>query len=159
MKLIKSLLAGILLVIPCRAAIKAQYKWGYVGPEGQGKGLMNVLVEVSTGQVVLELQGLGERMMLLSGDRANGYRVQIPRNGVDQNSLNIESLPLPFLPNLRSVQGLENLLRKGTSQGVDIAKRDSHGPIKLHYLGKNEHGKEIEIWLDRTHWSETDPAN
>lgn len=53
----RALLVSLVLAQPGQAALKAQYKWGYLGPEGQGHGTMSVLVAEPSEQVVIELQG------------------------------------------------------------------------------------------------------
>lgn len=132
--------------------LRASYAWGYVGAEGEGSGTLNVLLDTASGRVVLELHGLGERLLLLEGDRASGYRVQIPRDKVDARQASFGALPLPFLPALGSVEGLEALLKEGKGPGIAIQKRDGQGPIKLHYKGKDAKGHEEEVWLTRKVW-------
>jgi hypothetical protein len=155
----RALLVSLVLAQPGQAALKAQYKWGYLGPEGQGHGTMSVLVAEPSEQVVIELQGMGERIMLLSGDRTSGYRLQIPRQGVDLQRPDLAALPMPLLPEVENAKGLENLLRQGTTPGVSVTNRDSEGPIKLHYSGKNGKGEEVEVWLTRTRWEKKPPVD
>ena len=137
--------------------LRAQYAWGYSGKEGEGKGTLSVLLEPASGKVVLELHGLGERLMLLTGDQASGYRVQIPRRELDQQAAAFGALPLPFLPQLGTPEALHHLLTEGTGPGVKITKRDAKGPIKLRYSGKDEQGKSVIVWLERTLWEPTGP--
>jgi hypothetical protein len=129
--------------------VRAQYSWGYLGNDGEGKGTLAVLVDSGTGQVVLELHGLGERLMLLEGDRAKGYRVQIPRQKLDETAPVLGGLPLPFLPQISTPEALCALLTDGTGPGVKVTKRDAKGPLKIKYQGKDDLGKEVQVWLVR----------
>lgn len=133
-------------------AIRAQYGWGYSGMDGEGTGTFSLLIEPASGKVVLELQGVGERLMLLTGDRATGYRVQIPRQNLDEHAASFSALPIPFLPQLGSVDGLYKLVTEGTGPGVKATKRDDKGPLKLRYSGKDANGKDVMVWLDRKRW-------
>lgn len=130
--------------------IRAQYTWGYLDNDGEGKGTLAVLVDAATGRVVLEIHGLGERLMLLEGDRTKGYRVQIPRHKIDQTTLKLDGLPLPFLPQIKTAEGLRDLITHGTGAGVKVTKKDTKGPVKLKYQGKDDRGKEVQVWLQRT---------
>lgn len=132
--------------------IRAQYGWGYVGPEGEGKGSLSVLLEPASGRVVLEIHGLGERLVLLTGDRAGGYRVQIPRQHLDDHAATLAGLPLPFLPQVGSCEGLYRLLAEGGGPGVKVGRKDAQGPVKLSYTGKDDKGHEVMVWLNRTRW-------
>lgn len=132
--------------------VRAQYGWGYSGPGGEGTGTLNLLIETPSGRLVLELQGLGERLLLLEGDRASGYRLQVPRQKVDQRAAALSGLPLPFLPQVASLEQLLNLLRTGEAPGVSVLKRDAQGPLKLHWRGKDPRGKDEQVWLDRKRW-------
>lgn len=132
--------------------IRALYGWGYAGPEGEGVGTLSLLMEPATGRLVAELHGLGERLLLLEGDRASGYRLQVPRQKVDQRSATLAGLPLPFLPQVASVEALLALLQTGQAPGVAILKKDATGPLKLHWQGKDSKGKEEQVWLDRRRW-------
>lgn len=153
MKFLSALLCCSALVAqPTPVSVKAQYSWGYAGPEGQGKGVLSVLLETGSGRIVMELHGLGERLLLLEGDRSQGYRVQIPRQELDQKASSLGTLPLPFLPQVGSAEGLAKLLTEGSLPGVQVTRRDVHGPVKLHYRGKNQQGREVEVWLKRTRW-------
>ena len=120
--------------------------------EGEGKGTLNILLEPATEKVVLELYGLGERLMLLTGDRTGGYRVQIPRRELDLKGASFGELPLPFLPQLGSAEALHRLLAEGSGPGVKVTKRDGKGPVKLRYSGQDEHGKDVMVWLQRLRW-------
>jgi len=135
-----------------KPVIRAQYAWGYSGMDGEGSGTLSVLVEPQNGRVVLELHGLGERLMLLTGDRSAGYHVQIPRQELDKTFSDFGALPLPFLPQLGSAQALHALLTEGAAPGVKVRKRDQKGPLKLRYTGHDEHGKDVTVWMDRTRW-------
>ena len=81
---------------------------------------MSVMVEEPSEAVVIELQGMGERIMLLPGDRLGGYRLRVPRQGVDLSRPDLAPLPLPLLPKVENAQGLAILLRQGTAPGVDV---------------------------------------
>ena len=137
--------------------LRAQYGWGYAGPEGEGKGSLSLLLEPATGRVVLEIHGLGERLVLLTGARVGGYRVQIPRRQVDETALNLAALPLPFLPQLGSCEGLYRLVTEGVGTGVKVTRKDASGPVKLRYAGKDEKGREVMVWLERTRWEPVTP--
>lgn len=137
------------IAAPKTDILRAQYSWGYLGQDGEGKGTLTVLVETATGHVVLELHGLGERLMLLEGDRAKGYRVQIPRQKLDETASALGDLPLPFLPEVRTPEALRALLASGAGPGVKVTKKDAKGPIKLKYQGKDDLGKEVQVWLTR----------
>lgn len=130
--------------------LRAQYEWGYVGADGEGKGTLSVLLEPTTGKIVLELHGLGERLVLLQGDAATGYHLQIPRRNLDQNATSLAGLDLPFLPQLGDAEALHRLLTEGKGPGVKVTKRDQDGPLKLHYKGKDERGKNMQVWMTRT---------
>ena len=132
--------------------VRAQYGWGYAGPDGEGVGTLNLLMDPATGRLVVELHGLGERLMLLEGDRAGGYRLQVPRQKLDQRAASLEALPLPFLPQVASVEALLSLLRSGEGTGVSVLKRDGQGPLKLHWRGKDPRGRDEQVWLDRKRW-------
>jgi hypothetical protein len=138
-----------------RPLLRAQYQWGYVGAEGQGKGTLNVLLDPASGKAVLELQGLGERLMLLEGDRAGGYRVQIPRQKIDASAPTLSAVPLPFLPQVGSIDTLYQLLAEGAGAGVKVTKRDRSGPVKLKYQGNDDRGREVMVWLTRTRWEQS----
>ena len=133
-------------------ALRAQYDWGYAGADGEGQGTLSVLLEPANGHLVLELHGLGERLVLVSGEKTTGYRIQIPRRGVDQTAPDLATLPLPFIPNLGGVEGLWRLLAQGEGPGVKVTKRDKVGPKKMNYTGKDEKGKEVLVWLNRQRW-------
>jgi hypothetical protein len=142
-----------------KTTLRAQYGWGYSGMEGEGKGTLSVLIEPGTGKVVMELHGLGERLMLLSGDQASGYQIQIPRRELDLHGASFGELPLPFLPQLGSADALYKLLTEGAGPGVTVSKRDGKGPVNLRYSGQDEHGKDVMVWLKRTRWDmQTTPA-
>jgi hypothetical protein len=133
-------------------AIRAQYSWGYEGPEGEGTGVLSLLLEPQSGKLIIELHGLGERLVLLEGDRASGYRVQVPRQKLDQRAGSLAELPLPFLPQLTSVEALLKLLRSGEAPGVSVQKKDAQGPLKLYWKGKDPKGRDEQVWLERKRW-------
>ena len=134
--------------------IRAQYGWGYAGPDGEGVGTLSLLMEPATGRLVLELHAPGERLVLLEGDGASGYRLQVPRQKLDQRAPSLSQLPLPFLPQVSSVEALLRLLRTGEGDGVSVTKKDATGPLKLHWQGKDARGKDEQVWLDRKRWEE-----
>ena len=134
--------------------LRAQYGWGYEGPDGEGVGTLSLLVGAGTGKLVIELHGLGERLVLVEGDRASGYRVQVPRQKLDQQVSSLAELPLPFLPQISSVEALLKLLRTGEAPGVSVSKKDALGPLKLHWQGKDAKGKDVQVWLERKRWEE-----
>ena len=134
--------------------IRAQYGWGYAGPDGEGTGTLSLLMEPASGRLVLELHGMGERLVLLEGDRASGYRVQSPRLKLDQRAPTLAGLPLPFLPEVASVEGLLRLLRTGEGAGVTVRARDAQGPRKLHWEGRDPKGRTEQVWLSRKRWEE-----
>ncbi len=132
--------------------IRAQYGWGYAGPDGEGVGTLSLLMEAATGRLVIELHAPGERLLLLEGDAASGYRLQVPRQKLDQRATYLAQLPLPFLPQVPSVAGLLQLLRTGEGAGVSVLKQDAQGPVKLHWRGKDARGKDEQVWLERKRW-------
>lgn len=134
------------------AALKAQYAWGYLGADGEGRGTLSLLLESGSGRLVLELHGLGERLVFLEGDRSGGYRLRIPKREIDQRAASLKDLDLPFLPHLGSVEALRALLAEGRGPGVKVAKRDIQGPVKLSYEGKDPAGKTVKVWLTRERW-------
>ncbi len=131
------------------APFRALFAWGYVGPDGEGQGTLAVLLEPATGKVLLELHGLGERLLLLTGDAVAGYRVQVPRQKLDASAPSLADLPLPFLPGVGSPEGLRKLLQEGQGAGVEVTRRGPEGPEKLHYRGKDRRGREEQVWLTR----------
>ena len=137
--------------------LRAQYRWGYAGADGQGKGVLSVLLEPATGRTVLELQGLGERLMLLEGDSAGGYRVRIPRQDLDERAAALGDIPLPFFPQLGTADALYRMLAEGAGTGVKVTKKDDQGPVKMRYQGADAKGREVMVWLERTRW-ELGPA-
>ena len=138
-------------------AVRAQYDWGYAGADGQGKGTLNVLLDPAKGRTVVELMGLGERLMLLEGD-PSGYRLQIPRRKVDERAGSLAEVPLPFLPQVGSPAALYQLLASGDFKGVKVTSKDPEGrPVKLRYQGNDDRGKEVMVWLKRTRWEQEAP--
>jgi hypothetical protein len=132
--------------------IRAQYGWGYAAADGEGKGTLSLLMEPNSGKLVLEIHGMGERLVLLTGDRSGGYHILIPRQNVDETAPSLGALPLPFLPQVGSCEGLYRLLTQGEGPGVKVTRRDASGPVKLRYTGKDDKGREILVWLERTRW-------
>ena len=131
-------------------AFRAMYDWGFASPSGEGKGTLAVLVDLSNGSVIIELHALGERLMLLDGNKASGYRVQIPRDGVDERAPSLSGLPIPFLPTLSDANGLVRLLKEGTGPGVKANRKDANGPRQLRWDGKDNRGAACTVWLKRT---------
>jgi len=129
---------------------RAMYDWGFASPSGEGKGTLAVMVDTSNGKTVIELHALGERLMLLEGDSESGYRVQIPRNGVDERGPTLASLPIPFLPALKDADGLAKLLTTGAGPSVKASRKDANGPRQLRWDGKDEKGESCTVWLKRT---------
>ncbi len=136
------------------APIRAQYGWGYAGPDGEGVGTLSLLMEPASGRLVLELHAPGERLVLLEGDGVSGYRLLVPRQKLDQRAASLAQLPLPFLPQVPSVEALLRLLRTGEGTGISVTKRDAQGPLKLHWQGKDARGKDEQVWLERKRWEE-----
>jgi len=135
-------------------AFRAQYDWGFASPSGEGKGTLSVLVDVSDGRVVIELHALSERLMLLDGNIENGYRVQIPRNKIDEHSPSLSTLPVPFLPNLTDAHGVVRLLIEGNGQGVKASRKDKNGPRQLRWDGKDDRNESCTVWLKRTRFEQ-----
>ena len=135
-----------------KSTVRAQYDWGYSGMDGEGSGTLSVLVEPGTGKVIMELHGLGERLMLLTGNGSSGYHIQIPRRELDRTVATFNALPLPFLPQLGSSEALYRLLSEGEGPGVKVTKRDAQAPLKLRYQGRDEQGKDVMVWMNRTRW-------
>lgn len=134
---------------PTPAPFRALYSWGYLGAEGEGQGTLAVLLDPASGKLVLELHGLGERLVFLTGDAASGYRVQVPRQKLDAQAPTLAGLPVPFLPSVGSLEALRKLLQEGVGPGVKVQKQGPHGPLKLHYVGKDVRGREEQVWLTR----------
>lgn len=134
--------------------IRAQYGWGYAGPDGEGIGTLSLLMEATSGRLVIELHAPGERLLLLEGDSASGYRLQVPRQKLDQRATYLAEFSLPFLPRIPSVEALLRLLRTGEGSGVSVTKKDATGPLKLHWRGKDARGKDEQVWLERKRWEE-----
>ena len=135
-------------------AFRAIYDWGFASPSGEGKGALVVLVDLSDGKIIIELHALGERLMLLDGAAASGYRVQIPRNSVDERSSSLSSLPIPFLPILKDPSGLFMLLTEGKAPGVRASRKDANGPRRLRWNGKDDRGESCTVWLTRTRFEQ-----
>lgn len=146
--------APVVVPAPKKEILRAQYAWGYSGMEGEGKGTLSILMETASGKIVMELHGLGERLVFLNGDRTSGYRIQIPRRELDLKGASFSELPLPFLPQLGNPENLYKLLTEGSGPGVKVAKRDGKGPVKLRYSGQDERGKDVLVWLQRTRWEQ-----
>lgn len=142
---------------PAPRPLKAQYEWGFVGADGEGKGTLSALLDPASGKVVLELHGLGERLVLLQGEGATGYRIQIPRQKLDRTVKSLGELPVPFLPKVGSAEALLRLLEQGEGPGVKVGAQDASGPVKLRYQGKDEQGNDVMVWLTRTRWERDTP--
>ncbi len=137
------------------APIRAQYGWGYAGPDGEGVGTLSLLMVPANGRLILELHAPGERLLLLEGDQASGYRLQVPRRKLDERAATLSQLSLPFLPQVVSVEALLHLLRTGEGPGMSVQKKDAQGPLKLQWRGKDARGKDEQVWLDRKRWEES----
>ncbi|MDR1840973.1 MAG: hypothetical protein LBQ86_03510 [Holophagales bacterium] len=131
-------------------SFRAIYDWGFASPSGEGKGSLVVLVEPPSGRVIIELHALSERLMLLEGNSGDGYRVLIPRNGVDESASSLRELPIPFMPTLRDAGGLARLLLEGIGPGVKAARKDNNGPKRLRWEGKDDKNEPCTVWLKRT---------
>jgi hypothetical protein len=131
-------------------AFRAIYDWGFASPSGEGKGTLVVLVDLSNDKIIIELHALSERLMLLDGNKESGYRVQIPRNGIDERSPSLGGLPIPFLPALNDAAGLARLLTQGAGPGVKSSSKDANGPKKLRWDGKDDRKEPCTVWLTRT---------
>jgi hypothetical protein len=131
-------------------AFRAMYDWGFASLSGEGKGALVVLVNLTNGKVVIELHAMSERMMLLEGNGDTGYRVQIPRDGIDESASSLSELPIPFLPNLKDANGLARLLTEGIGPGVKASRKDANGPKQLRWDGKDNQNKPCTVWLKRT---------
>lgn len=142
-------LPALMLQIASPVGIRAEYGWGYAGADGSGKGTLAVLVDPATGRVVLELHGMGERLVFLQGDRTSGYHVLVPRRDIDQRAATLAGLPLPFLPQVGSAEALLAALTEGQAPGLKVTRRDAQGPKKLRFDGKSDQGKEFTVWLER----------
>ncbi|MBI4912260.1 MAG: hypothetical protein HY823_05955 [Acidobacteria bacterium] len=130
--------------------LRAQYDWGYVGADGEGKGVLSMLLRSSDQRLVLEVHGVGERLVFLEGSASEGYRLQIPRRKVDRREAGLQSLQIPYLPpQLGSVEALARLVEKGEAPGVKVMTSDALGPRKLKYQGKDEDGNDVMVWLTR----------
>jgi len=135
---------------PQRQAFRVLYDWGFASPSGEGKGTLAVLVDTSTDKVVIELHAIGERLMLLEGNGESGYRLLIPRNAVDERATALSDLPTPYLPTISSAADLARLLLEGSGPGVKASQRDSKGPKRLRWDGKDDMGEQCTVWLKRT---------
>jgi hypothetical protein len=131
-------------------AFRAMYDWGFASPSGEGKGTLAVLVDTSTNKVVVELHAIGERLVLLEGDGERGYRLLMPRNGTDERAPALGDLSIPFLPKLNDAADLAHLLLDGTGHGIKVSRRDSKGPKRLRWDGKDHRNEQCTIWLKRT---------
>jgi hypothetical protein len=151
-----TILPALLLFLPALAAqpqpqaFRAMYDWGFSSPSGEGKGTLAVLVDTSIGKVVVELHAIGERLVLLEGDGERGYRLLIPRNGIDESSPALGDLHIPFLPTLNDTADLVRLLLDGAGPGIKASRRDSKGPKRLRWDGKDHRNEPCTVWLKRT---------
>jgi len=139
-------------------AFRAMYDWGFASPSGEGKGTLAILVDLSNGAVIIELHAMSERLMLLDGNKTSGYRVQVPRDGLDESASSLSGLPIPFLPTLSDANGLVRLLTEGTGPGVKASSKDSNGPRRLRWDGKDNKGESCTVWLRRTRFETVKPA-
>jgi hypothetical protein len=135
---------------PQRRAFRAVYDWGFASPSGEGKGALAVLVDTATDRVVVELHAISERLVLLEGDGEAGYRLLIPKNGVDERADALGALHIPFMPTLNDGADLARLLIDGAGPGIKASRRDAKGPKRLRWDGKDHRGEPCTIWLKRT---------
>lgn len=132
--------------------VRAQYSWSYEAADGNGSGTLSLLMEPASGKLVLEVHSVGERVALLTGDAASGYHLQVPRQKIDEVSASLAELPLPMLPEARTVAALKASLATGQGPGISVDSRDAQGPVKLRYKGKDEKGELVLVWLTRKRW-------
>ena len=134
------------------AAVRAQYAWSYEAADANGSGTLSLLMEPASGRLVLEIHSFGERLALLSGDATGGYRLQIPKERKDLSSPSLAELPLPFLPDVKSVEALLRALELGEGPGLTVLKRRDGVPLKLRYKSLDEKGESVLLWLTRKRW-------
>lgn len=137
---------------PAHAAVRAQYAWSYEAADANGSGTLSLLMEPASGRLVLEIHSYGERLALLSGDAAAGYRLQLPKERKDLNSASLAELPLPFLPEVKSVDALLRALERGDGPGLTVLKSEGGTPVKLRYKSLDEKGEAVLLWLTRKRW-------
>lgn len=130
--------------------LRAQYAWGYSGFDGQGKGDLSLLIEPQNGRLIAEIHGMGERLAMIEGNKAQGYNLQIPRQSIDKKGLSFSDLPLPLLSRLGDVDGLYRFLQCGVFEGVKVTRKDAQGPLKMRYRGYDDKKREYMVWLERT---------
>ncbi|HJW08057.1 MAG TPA: hypothetical protein VJ483_00385 [Holophagaceae bacterium] len=135
-----------------RRPVRAQYAWSYEAADANGSGTLSLLMDPAGGRLVLEIHSYGERVAFLSGDAAGGYRLQIPKEGKDLSSPSLAELPLPFLPDVKSVDALLTALERGEGPGLTVLKRGDGAPLKLRYKSLDEKGESILLWLTRKRW-------
>jgi len=136
-------------------AFRATYDWGFASPSGEGKGTLVVLVDLSNDKVIIELHAMSERLMLLEGNRNSGYRIQIPRDSLDERASSLNELPIPFLPTLNNANGLVRLLTEGIGPNVKASRKDANGPKQLRWDGKDNRNQSCTVWLKRTRFEAT----
>ena len=134
------------------ASLRAEYKWSFRGAKESGGGTLVTLLEPASGRFVLEVFSYGERLALVDGDAAAGYRILLPKQSVDRTVPTLEDLPLPFLPQAGSVDALARALALGEGDGLSVVQRDGLGPVKLRFEGRDEDGAAIEVQLIRKQW-------
>lgn len=137
----------------CLPLLRARYQWSYVGINNRekGSGVLDVLVDPDRSRVVLELYSFGERLVLLDGDDNRGYRLCIPRYGINQKVSTLSMVPIPIFSNMVSPDAFYQLLVNGSGEGVKVINRDVNGPVKLQYSGFDENGSVI-VRLKRIRW-------
>jgi hypothetical protein len=134
-------------------AVRAQYGWSFEAAEANGSGTLSLLMEPASGRLVLEIHSYGERLALLSGDAASGYRLQLPKEQKDLTRPSLAELPLPFLPEVKSVDALLRALEKGEGSGLAVLKaKEGEPPLKLRYKCLDEKGETVLLWLTRKRW-------
>ena len=90
--------------------------------------------------------------MLLEGDSATGYHLQIPRQKVGPARRDPgRPGPARSCPSWATPPALYRLLAKG-GPGREGHQRDAKGPVKMRYQGQDDRDKEVTVWLERTRW-------
>ena len=134
------------------ASLKAEYKWSFRGAADSGSGTLALRLEPASGKLVLEVFSFGDRLALVDGDSADGYQVVLPKEQVNRTVPGLADLPLPFLPQSGSVEALARALADGEGEGLSVEKRDTRGPVKLRYTGRDNAGRPVEVQLIRKRW-------
>lgn len=139
-------------------AVRAQFAWSYEASDANGSGTMSLLMDAAGERLVLEIHSFGDRLALLTGDAASGYHLQVPKEKIDRTEPGLAQLPLPFLPEARTVAALRKALETGEGPGLEVLKRKDGVPVKLRYKGVDEKGQVVLVWLSRKRWEPVAPA-